>query len=70
MILPERKTALGALSVADALLDISRQIDRLDGKQHPAVHGTEAAAVIHANAPAVAEALLAIAARLASVIKP
>jgi hypothetical protein len=68
MTVPVR-TAIECLSVADALRTVAVQVGRLERAGHPAASGTEAA-VVRTNTPLLADALTALAARLASEAVP
>ena len=65
MTTPQIRLAYELLASADALRECARQVDRLDHGGHPLVHGTDEAAVLHCNAPLVADAMLRLAARMA-----
>jgi hypothetical protein len=65
MTIPVR-TAMEALSVADALQTVAVQVGRLERAGYPEVAGSPEAAVLRTNARLVSDALLAIAARLAA----
>jgi hypothetical protein len=63
---PHHRIALDLLSTANALRDAAQQIALLDQAGHRAVSNTGESATIQAHAPAVADALIAIAGRLAA----
>jgi hypothetical protein len=64
MTLPEHRLAQELLATADALRTAAVDIQQLDSASHPAVVGTLEAAVVHAYARPIADALKALAARL------
>ena len=61
------RLAVEILATADALRNVSRQIDRLERAGHPAVASSAEAAVIASNGPTLVEALETLAERLAIV---
>lgn len=61
------RLAVEILATADALRNVSRQIERLERAGHPAVTSSTEAAIIASNGPPLVEALEALAARLALV---
>jgi hypothetical protein len=61
------RLAIEIFATADALYTIAQQIDRLDRDRHPAVCGSDEAAIVRGIGNTVADALETIAQRLAQM---
>jgi hypothetical protein len=59
--------AIEIFATADSLQIIAQQIDRLDRDRHPAVYGTDKAVIVYCSAATIAQALEALAQRLAQM---